>query len=60
MIKYIIVSLLGMFIGGWLIGTSLNLWNLSTTPDQVGLILACVLLLTNSWIIWFKIVRKES
>lgn len=54
MIKYIIVSLLGMFIGGWLTGIIFYLWDLSRLGDQIVLILACVLLLTNSGIVWFK------
>ena len=54
MIKYIIVSLLGMFIGGWLTGVIVYFWDLSRLVDQIVLILACGLLVTNSCIVWFK------
>ena len=55
MIKFGITSLMGMFIGGWLIGVILYLWDFSRPIDLIILILACSLLIINSCIVWIKV-----
>jgi len=55
MIKYGVMSLFGMFIAGWLIVTIWYLWDLSRPTDLIVLILSCVLLITQSFIVWFKL-----
>jgi len=57
MIKYLIISLMGIITGGWLMGVIRYLWDLSRPIDLVVLILSWSLLITQSCIIWFRTLR---
>jgi len=53
---YKFLGLLGALIAGWLIGVTIDSFRGVISPiGQVVLIVSCILLLVQSFIVWFKI-----